>query len=189
MRQDHLDGVEESSLDRRWTILVMVLLMLSVTATQAEAHREEDTTTLSLGEHLAVLVENPGDGDIDVRYFVVVTEGPPVDVFFMNEEAYDDYENAEEFSYYSDYSVLNSSKVDEAFVWDGEGDYFVVIDFTSSGTEPPIEPDQQTVTVTYVITWDHIEKTDVRTLAIYVIIGLAAVFAVFLAFRYLRKPK
>jgi hypothetical protein len=165
-----------------------VAILLSAGATSAE--REEGDRVLVADEHLAISITLEKGEELEVRIFVAVTDGPKIDVFWMTEEAYDDYLTADDFDHYVDYSVIGSRNVDTTFTWDGEGTYFAVVDNTARETVPPADPEFSNATIHYVLTWEPTEEgTRPRDLAVYTIIGLMVVFVAFLAIRYMRRGK
>lgn len=171
--------------------IVTVMALLLATLTAGGAGDERGTEMLQVGEHLAVRIDNEDGGDIEVRYFVaVVNEGPTIDVFFMDDEAYDLYESGGEGNYYLDYSVLNVRDVDKTFVWDEKGVFYVVVDNTMSGTPPPADPEAQNATIAYVVTWDPVDQGDwLRSTFVALIVLFVAIFAAVLAVTVLRRPR
>ncbi len=147
-----------SDMVQRARVLALAMVLVLVLAGAANATKEEGNETLEVGDHIAIEVENSGDGDIDVRYFVAVTEGPAIDIFFMDEESYTAYVNEADFDYFVEYSTLDTTFVDKTFVWDELGVFYVVIDNTASGTLPPEPPEERNATLRYIVTWEEAEK-------------------------------
>ena len=168
-------------------ILVVASVLLAGTAS---AGREEGDDVLVAGEHMALPIELEEGEKVEVRIFVAVTDGPPIDVFWMSQEGYDDYRYSEAFNHYVDYSVIGTRNVDRTFDWDGEGTYFVVVDNTASETTPPADPDMANASFRYVVTWGPPEDgTRLRDYATYSVIGVVAVFAVLLVVRYATRSR
>jgi hypothetical protein len=167
-------------------LLVAVLLLAGSSA----GERKEGDEVLVADEHLAIPISLEKGEDLEIRIFVAVTDGPKIDVFWMTEEAYEEYQFGDEFDHYVDYSVIGSRSVDTTFEWDGEGTYFVIIDNTARETVPPADPDFSNATLHYVVTWGPADQgTRARDWAVYTIVVVMTVFVVYLAQRYLRRRK
>lgn len=165
----------------------MLLVAFVVLAGSATAGREEGDEILVRDEHIAIQIVLEEGEEIEVRIFVAVTDGPEIDVFFMTEEAYDDYLTEDDFDHFADYSVIATKNVDTRFDWDGDGTYFVVIDNTISETEPPMDPEVSIATLRYVVTWGPADEgTTFREWVVYIILVAAAVFLVILVVKRFR---
>jgi len=165
----------------------MLLVAFVVLAGSAIAGREEGDKVLVREEHIAIQIDLEGGEEIEVRIFVAVTDGPKIDVFFMTDEAYEDYLTEEDFDHFADYSIIATKNVDTRFDWDGDGTYFVVIDNTISETEPPMDPDFSSATLRYVVTWGPAEEgTTFREWVVYIILVAAAAFLVILVAKRFR---
>jgi hypothetical protein len=170
--------------------MALLLAACLLSAGQASAGREEGDEVLVAAEHLAIAIELDRGEKIEVRVYMAVVDGPKIDVFWMTEEAYGDYTGDREFDTFVDYNVIGTRNVDRTFEWDGEGRYFLVFDNTFSETPPPADPEYSNATIHYVVTWDTVEyDTSLRDVAVYTAVGIMVVFAVFLAIRYLRRPR
>lgn len=165
-------------------VLAMLLATVIVVAGTASGEREEGDDVLVQGEHLAVAIELAEGEEVEIRIFVVVSDGPLIDVFWMSEEGYEDYQYDQDFDHYVDYTIVGTKETDKTFTWDGEGVYFVVFDNTASETVPPADPAFANATIRYVVTWGPVEGLTSRDYAVYSIIAIAALFVVFLAIRY-----
>lgn len=169
------------------TVAVVAFLLLLLVAGPTGAGREDDTKVIEEGDHVDILIDNPGDGDLDVRYYVVVSDGPSIDVFWLNEEEYYNYIDEGPFEYYQEYSVLDTKNVDKSFVWDEKGKFYLVIDNTHVGTEPP---DNESATVRYVVNWNPVEESDwLRSTGFFFIALFLVMFAVILIVTILRRKK
>ena len=171
-------------------MLALAMVLVLVLAGASNAKKEEGTETVEVGDHIAIEIENSGDEDIDVRYFVVVTEGPAIDVFFMDEESYAEYVDEGDFDYYPEYSVLDSSFVDKTFLWDEKGDFDVVIHNRLSGTLPPEPPEEQNATLRYIVTWEEAEKDYwLRDFALLLMVVCLVSFGLVIVFLLMKRPK
>jgi hypothetical protein len=165
--------------------VVSVLLLLLLVAGATGAWREDDTRVIEAGDHVDILVENPGSGDMDVRYYVVVSEGPAIDVFWLDEDNHAKYVGEEAFEHYQDYSTIETTNVDKSFVWDENGRFYLVLDNTLSGTEPP---DDEAATVRYVVNWSPVEESDwLRSTGFLFIAVFLMIFAAILIVTLLRR--
>ncbi len=173
------------------TVPVAVLLLaLLLLAGAAGGGRDEGTTVIEVDDHVDVVIRNPDGGDIDVRVFVAVTDGPSIDVFLMAEDMYADYVNESDFDYFKDYSFIGVKNLDRTYLWDEEGTYHVVLDNTAYATPPPVDPEYQNATVTYVVTWSPTDEgVGLRNATIYLILVVMVVFAVVLVVRYWRAGR
>jgi len=174
---------------RDWWRYPVALLLVSVIliAGSAVGERKEGDKVLVAGEHLAIPIEVKEGEYIEVRIFVAVTDGPKIDVFWMTEQAYDDYQFDRDFDHYVKYSVIGTRQMDKTFSWDGEGTYFVVIDNTASQTPPPADPEYSNATLRYVVTWGPAEESSFRDNVVYTIAAIMAVFSAFLVLRYKKR--
>ncbi len=153
-------------------------------AGSSAAERKEGEEVLVQGEHLAIQIELEKGEEVEVRIFIAVTDGPLIDVFWMTEAGYDNYQFDQDFDHYVDYSIIGTREADKTFKWDGEGTYFVVLDNTASETVPPADPEFANATVHYVVTWGPVEGSSFRDYVVYAIIAIIVLFGVALVLRY-----
>lgn len=171
-------------------LVVLCLCALLLVAGTAGGGRQEDTTVIEVDGHVDVVIHNPDGGDIEVRVFLAVTDGPEIDVFLMAADMYADYANESDFDYYKDYSFIGVKNLDETYVWDEEGTYHLVLDNTAYATPPPVDPEFQNATVTYVVTWSPAEEgIGLRDATIYLLVAVMVVFAVVLVVRWVRAGR
>jgi len=179
-----------ANMARRAWLMALVMVLVLVLAGTAIAKREEGTKTVEMGDHIAIEIENSGDGDLEVRLFVVVTDGPAIDVFFMDETMYGNYSDETEFDYFINYSILETTSVDKTFVWDELGIFYVVIDNTLSGTMPPQLPEEQNATVRYVVTWEEVDTEYwLRDFALMLVLICMVFFGLVITYQLMKRPK
>ena len=179
-----------SNMVGRARMLALAMVLVLVLAGAANAKKEEGNETIEVGDHISIEIENSGDGDIDVRYFIAVTDGPAIDVFFMDEESYTNYVNEEDFDYFVEYSTLETTYVDKTFVWDELGVFYVVIDNTASGTLPPEPPEEQNATLRYIVTWEDVEKSYwLRDFALMLMVVCLVFFGLVLVYLLMNRTK
>jgi hypothetical protein len=174
-----------------WKALsAIVLVAVVLLAGSATAGRKEGDEVLVMGEHIAISIDLEKGEVIEIRIFLVVTDGPQIDVFIMTEKAYEDYITEADFDHFVDYSVIATKNVDKTFEWDGEGTYFVVFDNTISETPPPMDPEFANATLRYVVTWGPPDEgVAFREWIVYIILAAAAVFVAILAVKWIRTPR
>jgi hypothetical protein len=95
------------------------------------------TCTLSFGEHLDVHVDFDEGTSIDIAYEVTVTEGPPVNVYFVDSDGREDYLDpaATGFSCFKAWSSTGTTHAREEFTIDTHGDYYVIIENTAASLD------------------------------------------------------
>ena len=131
---------------RLWVTAVALVLAALLTALPAVAGSQEDTLTLEWPDSVEVHIDN-GDGDtIKIDYDVKVTGGAPVSVYFLDQEGYDAFKADQAFDAYAMYSAEGTMGTSEGWVWDREGDFYVVI--ATEGLEGNASQ------VTYSVTWE-----------------------------------
>ena len=165
-------------------LVAMLLVSVIVIAGSSSGKRMEGDDVLVAGEHLAFPIELEKGEYLEIRIFVAVTDGPKIDVFWMTEDAYEDYQFDQNFSHYVKYTTIGEREVDNTFNWDGEGTFFVVIDNTASQTVPPADPEFSNATLRYVITWGPADEPQFRNYVVYTIAAAMAIFVGYLVFRF-----
>ncbi len=179
-----------SDMVRRAWVMAFAMVLVLVLAGATGAMKEEGTETVEVGDHIAIEIENSGDGDLEVRIFIVVTDGPAIDVFFMDETMFGNYSEETQFDYYINYSILETTSLDKTFVWDELGIFYVVIDNTLSGTLPPELPEEQNATLRYVVTWEEVNKEYwLRDFALMLVVVCMVIFGLVIAYQLMKRPK
>lgn len=113
---------------RRTLYLATVLIALLLVAVPVQAGEESGEKTLSWLDHLAVEINNTDGDQLRISYDVEVTEGVNVNIYFMDEEGYDDFVSFQNFSYYELYSVKDTDDAEKEWTWTKEGTFYVVIE-------------------------------------------------------------
>ena len=137
---------------------LFVLMALLLTSAPALGGTEVGTETLAINEWIPFRIDNTDGRTMDIAYEVVVTEGPDIDVLFMESKCYDAFLVGDPFEYIVDMSVLGTQNVKMEWTWSNEGEFCIVIDNTFAATTPP--PEDGDVTLTYVVEWDAWGATD-----------------------------
>jgi hypothetical protein len=135
---------------RGWLIALGALILVLLASSYAFAETEEDTVRLLHGDALAIAIDNTAGEDLWIEYHVEVVDGPDVNVWFTDEEGYTEFfdDIVATFSYYPDHSDNETSFAEDAFSWDDEGIFYVIIDNDQNDAR------FQNVSVEYNVTWE-----------------------------------
>jgi hypothetical protein len=117
-------------------LFVMAVAIVAITPGSARVH--EDQVDLAPGEAVEVRIDHNSSRDGLVAYWVTVLTGPPVNVWVVHEEGWEQFHDpdAPDFLYYSDASSVNVTEVIEFnLVLDEPGIYHVIIENTHQGVE------------------------------------------------------
>lgn len=142
----------------RTLVSLFVLIALLLTSVPALGGKEVGTETLAINDSIDFHIDASDGGPTDIAYEVVVTDGPEIDVFFMDAECYESFLVGDPFEYYIDMSVLGTQDAKKEWTWSQEGEFYIVIDNTFAATKPPL--DEGNVTLTYVVEWEAWGATD-----------------------------
>jgi len=139
---------------------------------------ESGTVTLEDGEALFVAFDSEGGNDLWVEYQVRVLEGPPVNVWVLDEDGLTEFfdDNASVFSYHSDESVRETMSTDEAFYWYDTGTYYVVVDNDFNDAEG------QSVTVEFTVSWEEVDIDETLFIAIGIIVAVVVALIIVVMF-------
>ena len=164
-------------MNRGLSAVMAVLVFVLLSSSPVLAGEESGTTMLEDGDVWAVAIDNTAVEELWVEYEVRVLEGPPINVWFTNEDGRKAFfdEDASRFHYYIDGSVEETTYADESFYCDEEGVFYVVIDNDLNVAEG------QAVWVEYAVTWEVSEFDSfflVSLIAIIVVIMVVIVVLV-----------
>ena len=163
--------------------LCVALLLLAVPVQAGEASGEE---TLDWLDYIDVTIDNTDGDSLSIAYDVEVTEGVAVNVYFVDQEGYDDYVDplVVNFSYYVSYSVLNTKDAEKDWTWNDEGNFYVIIE--NAGVSS-----MDTSTVKYEVTWDPSAwwLFGFSFLACMIIILVGAVFGIVIVYMIIQSIK
>jgi hypothetical protein len=157
-------------------LFLTALLLLSGAAS---AGKEKGTETLEWGDTVAVLIDNTDGELLEIQYEVSVPEGVPVNVYFVDAEDLDAFNDPESsnLSYYKDHSVVGTRDAVMVFDWDTKGVFYVVI-FNPGPTT------SDNATVEYEVSWD-VKAFDIWDPWCWVT-GIVVLVGVFFAYTLLR---
>ena len=165
-------------------ISLLIVLVLVVPPEMTSAAGESGTNTLERGEYQIFPYGYTSYFDLKVSYYVEVTLGPKIDVFVTNEDGYQQFLSSNpEFIHYPDASSLNVYMAEKEATFPENDKYYIIIDNSDRGTDPPSEGAQ--VTYRYTIEFNEFSvPTDLC------IVGALILFVVFmvLAVRWMYKP-
>lgn len=166
----------------RFHRLVVVLLMISVLVitSGAMAGNEEGTETLDMDDFISVHIKNPEGAILRVDFEVEVVDGVNVNVYFMDADGLEDYEAARDFDFHEEFSEEDTDDIGGHFVWDKEGDYYMVIDSTANEANVTSE-------VEYTVEWESAFSPGFNWLWCIVVIVIIVVITAALAF--MRTPE
>jgi hypothetical protein len=160
-------------------VAVLLLTSLLVITSAAMAGNEGGTETLDMDDFISVHIKNPEGAILRVDFEVEVVDGVNVNVYFMDADGLEDYEAARDFEYHEEFSEEDTDDIGGHFVWDKEGDYYMVID--SSATEANV-----TSEVEYSVEWESAFSPGFNWLWCIVVIVIIVVITAALAF--MRAP-
>jgi hypothetical protein len=128
------------------TLVALVFLGLNTSAVS-------DGGTIDLHEDFYWSYEIDFDeGDtMDVTYTMTVTDGPNIDVFFVDHVNFLKYENDEEFSYKVSLSDLDTSYAAGTTILFTQGTYHLIFDNTDVETMPPINMVDDVAEITWTL--------------------------------------
>ena len=113
---------------RRTLYLAAALIALLLVAVPVQAGEESGEKTLGWLDHFAVEINNTDGDRLRISYDVEVTDGVNVNIYFMDEEGYDDFVAFQNFSYFELYSVKDTDGAEKEWTWTKEGTFYVVIE-------------------------------------------------------------
>ncbi len=146
---------------RGYLLVIVPLLALAALAACAAANEETNTTVLEAGAFHGVEIKCEG-ASMRIEYDMEVITGPPIDVYFMDDNDYADLCAGNGFESYTKYCTNDSKAAHKEWYWSKKGTFYVVIGNGLSAN--------QTASITYTVKW-----TDASTSAI---IGVVLVFVV-----------
>jgi hypothetical protein len=161
------------------------MLLIVLSTGMSGGIKEQGTEVIEGEDHFKVVIEKPEGRDLKVRYYVAVTEGTLLDILVMDESDYDDYLNADVFDYYPGSSKVNTDYIDKTFVYEDNEDLYLVVDNSEILTPPPEDPEEQNVTINYIIQWEEVEPPPSRSFWAYVFFGIVGLLLVIVIFRHM----
>ncbi len=161
-------------------VLAVVMVAVLLIPGAALAGKEEGTKTLEVGEHAYLEMENVDGSFLRVRYTVEVVDGANVNVYFMDEDAFEDYEAGRDFDYFEVYSEKDTDAYEARFVVDKEGKYYLVAETTATAAN-------ETSDVEFDIEWESVYEPGFNWLWCISVIIIVIVITAALAF--MRTPE
>ncbi|NIP36917.1 MAG: hypothetical protein GWN18_18270 [Thermoplasmata archaeon] len=150
--------------------------MASITAL---AGREEGTRTIEVGEHAYLEMENVDGSFLRVRYDVEVVDGASVNVYFMDADAFEDYEAGRDFDFFEVYSEEDTDAYDASFVVDKEGKYYLVAETTATAAN-------ETSEIEFNIEWESVYEPGFNWL--WCISSIIMVIVITAALAFMKTP-
>ncbi len=135
---------------RVWPVIPALVLLCLMASGPALALEEGGTAVVRAGDALAFEINNTEGDDLWIEYEVEVLEGPPVNVWFVDQEGHDEFFDREvgTFSYYPAHTRKESTFANHSFSWDNADVFYVIIDNIGN------DASGQNATVEYTITWE-----------------------------------
>ncbi len=115
---------------RRTLIPLAICVGLLLMAVPVQAGEASGVEILNWLEYIDIKIDNTEGGDLNIAYDVEVANGSAVNVYFVDEQGYDDYVDplVANFTYYVSYSDLNTKDTDKDWTWSEEGNFYVIIE-------------------------------------------------------------
>ncbi|NOQ53024.1 MAG: hypothetical protein GQ558_00295 [Thermoplasmata archaeon] len=163
--------------------LCVAMLLVAVPVQAGEASGEE---TLDWLDYIDVTIDNNDGDSLSITYDVEVTEGVAVNVYFVDQQGYDDYVDPliANFSYFVSYSVLNTKDAEQDWTWNDKGDFYVIIENAGDSSV-------NTSTVKYKVTWGPAAwwLLGLSFLTCMIIILVAVVFGIVILYMIIQSIK
>lgn len=171
---------------RRTLIPLALCVALLLMAVPVQAKEDSGEETLIWLGFIDVKIDNTDGGSLVIKYDVEVTEGVAVNVYFVNQQGYDDFVDilVVNFTYYVSYSVLNTKDAEKEWTWSNEGTFYVIIENAGDSS-------MDTTTVNYKVTWSPAAwwLFGLSLLTCMIIILLVAVFGIVILYMIIQSIK
>jgi uncharacterized protein YrzB (UPF0473 family) len=156
---------------RVWPVFPTFVLLVLVASGPTLASEEGGTAYLGTGDTVVIEIDNTQGDSLWIEYEVRVVEGPPVNVWFTDQEGRDQFFALElgTFNYYPSHSQREVTLAEDSFSWDEADVFYVIIDNWKNNATG------QNATVDYSVTW---ETYDFDAIFLYLMIGLIIVIVV-----------
>jgi len=139
--------------------LLLLVVCLAIVPGLSLGETRSGTETIHEDYYMSITI-NFFDGEsMDVTYTATVTDGPNIDVFFLDAAGLADYEDSETFEYYTAMSDLNTASTTKSTTLAVKGAYYLVLDNTEAETAPPWNALDDVA----IVIWTLITETDKGT--------------------------
>lgn len=140
-------------------IVISIIVVFGMTFEQSLARAETFETIIEDGDYYAQPISFQSGDSLTVSYTMEVTQevtqGPFIDVYFVDSSNFIDYKDGRQFSFTLDLSEEHTKYTSNELTITAHGDYYLVFDNTDYGaTQPPndVSIDQNTAVVTFNLT-------------------------------------
>ena len=117
---------------RRTLMPLALCVALLLVAMPVQAGKASGVEILDLIDpYIDFKIDNTEGGIITIEYYVEVTDGLAVNVYFVDQDGYDDFIDPQEanFTYYVSYSVQDTKDAKKDWTWNEAGDFYVIIEY------------------------------------------------------------
>ena len=135
-------------------LLVVVSMLLMIMALPMNAEAESGTDTIQEDYYKAHSVSFFDGDSIEISYTMEVTDGPNIDVFFLDSDNYQYMQDGQEFEYSVVGSDLNTRYTTKTITLYEHDTYYIVFDNTDIETDPPWNMVDDTAYVSWTIDSD-----------------------------------
>ncbi|MFP4051080.1 MAG: hypothetical protein ACLFVB_04995 [Thermoplasmata archaeon] len=106
----------------------MVVLNLDIIDGSGKFNTSSGTATIHKEDRMLKYIDFVSGDDKEIRYSFNVTEGPNIDVFFLNEKNFELCSENERFNYIPDGSLVNKTSGQVSTTLQKKGQYYLVFD-------------------------------------------------------------
>ena len=167
---------------RVWPVVPTFVLLVLMASGPALATEEGGTAYLEAGDTVVIEIDNTAGDNLWIEYEVRVVDGPPVNVWFTDQDGHDQFFALElgTFSYLPSHTQREVTFANDSFSWDEADVFYVIIDNWKNSASG------QNATVDYSVTWEVYDFNDIL-LMIALSIVIIIVIVVIVVFINVRK--
>lgn len=118
-------------------ILVIVIALCGLVVMSTVAQAESGTDMIHEDYYVAHPIQFLYGDSIDISYTMRVTDGPNIDVYFLDKQNYVYYQDGVSFTYYVVMSEENTQYESSQITLTEHDTYYLIFDNTNTGTDPP----------------------------------------------------
>jgi len=161
-----------------------MLCLLAAGSVEATTYKENGRR---IPEEDSVYADDSIHDGYEIKYYVKVTGGSPIDVYVLNEAEWQKYMDEEMF--YPLASHEHVTMVDEKYEVEDDGPYYVVLDNMDNARSDDAQS-EGSVYVNYEIEFSAISDKDIETIVYFCCSGVIVIaVVVVLAYVFLYRPK
>lgn len=118
-------------------LLIIVIVLFGVLLIPINVLGESGTDTIDEDYYATHKISFTSGKSITIKYTMDVTDGPNIDVYFLDSQNYAKYQNLDQFEYFSSMSEENTIHTSKEITLTEHDTYYLVFDNTDIGTDPP----------------------------------------------------